>query len=79
MRRHRFEPAALVMGLVLLALATAFLLDADGVWDLSDPHLTIPLAGGGLALAAAVAVVTQFVRSVRDLRARRPPRTRRPS
>jgi hypothetical protein len=76
MKRHRFEPGALVMGLVLLALTTAFLLDATGVWDLSDADLTIPLAGGGLALAAAVAVVTQVVRTVRGHRARQ---TRRPS
>jgi cytochrome oxidase assembly protein ShyY1 len=36
-RRHRFEPAALVMGLVLITLAVFFLLDASGVWDLSRP------------------------------------------
>jgi hypothetical protein len=70
MNRHRFEPAALVMGLVLLALTAAFLLDATGVWDLSDTHRSVPLAGGGLLLAAAVAVVTQVVRSVRGHRAR---------
>ncbi|MDX6355254.1 MAG: hypothetical protein QOF98_2157 [Streptomyces sp.] len=75
MKRHRFEPGALVMGLVLLALTAAFLLDATGVWDLSDTHLTIPLAGSGLALAAAVAVVTQIVRTVRGRRARPDRRT----
>jgi hypothetical protein len=71
MKRHPFEPGALVLGLVLLALSAAFLLDATDVWDLSDTRLTIPVAGGGLALAAAVAVVTQIVRSVRRRRARR--------
>ena len=30
MRRHRFEPAALVIGLVLLTLTTFFVLDACG-------------------------------------------------
>lgn len=70
MRRHRFEPAALVMGLVLLGLTTAFLLDACGVWHLT-PHRSVRLAGGGLALAAATAVLTQAVRSVRGRRARR--------
>ncbi|MEC3996514.1 hypothetical protein VSR01_24585 [Actinacidiphila sp. DG2A-62] len=42
MRRHRFEPAALVMGLVTLALAVFFLLDAAGVWDLSSPTAPSP-------------------------------------
>lgn len=71
MKRHRFEPAALVMGLVLLALAAAFVLDVCGVWDLSDPRRTAPWAGGGLALAAAATMVTQAVRTVRGLRRRR--------
>lgn len=74
MRRHGFEPAALVTGLVLLALTTAFLLDAGGVWDLSEPARSVPLAGGGLVVAAVTAIVTQAVRSVRGRRARRPGR-----
>ncbi|WP_202235592.1 hypothetical protein [Actinacidiphila reveromycinica] len=74
MRRHRFEPAALAMGLVLVALAGFFLLDVLGVWDLSDPHRTIPIAGTGLGLVAATAVVTQGVRTARALRRRRSPR-----
>jgi hypothetical protein len=65
MRRHRFEPAALVMGLVLLTLMTFFILDVCGVWDLSRPRLTGPVAGIGLALVAATAIVTQAVRTVR--------------
>lgn len=71
MKRHRFEPAALVMGLVLLGLTTAFWLDALGVWDLSDPGRSAPIAVAGLALAAGTAVLTQAVRSVRGRRARR--------
>lgn len=71
MRRHRFEPAALVMGLVLIGLTVAFLLDAGRVWDLSRPEVSIPLAGGGLLLVAATAIVTQGVRLVRARRARR--------
>ncbi|SEO17902.1 hypothetical protein SAMN05216267_101938 [Actinacidiphila rubida] len=71
MRRHRFEPAALVMGLVLIGLTVAFLLDAGQVWDLSDTRETVPVAGSGLALVAVTAVVTQAVRSVRGRRARR--------
>jgi hypothetical protein len=77
MRRHRFEPAALVMGLVLLAVMTAFILDACGVWDLSDPHRSVPPAACGVALAAVTAAVTQGVRSVRGRRAR-PGRSPRP-
>ncbi|WUH91405.1 hypothetical protein OG900_15695 [Streptomyces sp. NBC_00433] len=72
MRRHRFEPAALVMGLVLITLTVFFLLDAGGVWDLR-PSRSGPLAVGGLALAAAAGVVTQAARSVRARRARRRP------
>jgi hypothetical protein len=70
-RRHRFEPAAVVTGLVLLFLSTAFVLDACGVWDLSDPDRSVPLAGAGIVLAAVTAGLTQTVRAVRDLRARR--------
>lgn len=70
MRRHRFEPAALVMGLVLLTLMTFFILDVCGVWDLSRPRRTVPIAGSGLALAAATAIVTQVVRTVRGHRPR---------
>lgn len=71
MRRHRFEPAALVMGLVLLFLCTAFVLDACGVWDLSDPARSAPMACLGLAAAAATAVLTQAVRTVRNRLSRR--------
>lgn len=71
MRRHRFEPAALVMGLVLLFLCTAFVLDACGVWDLSDPVRSARIAGAGLGATAATAVLTQVVRFVRSRRTRR--------
>ncbi|WP_405586431.1 hypothetical protein [Streptomyces sp. NBC_01190] len=71
MKRHRFEPAALVMGLVLLSIMAAFILDLCGVLDLSEPARSIPLAGAGLVLAAATAIVTQGVRGVRS-RVRRP-------
>ncbi|WP_335978163.1 MULTISPECIES: hypothetical protein [Streptomycetaceae] len=73
MRRHRFEPAALVTGLVLVTLAVFFLLDVLGVWDLSDPRLTSALAGAGLGLVVATSVVTQGVRTVLALRRRRSP------
>ncbi len=71
MRRHRFEPAALVMGLVLLFMSTAFVLDSCGVWNLSYPRRSVPMAVAGIALAAATAILTQGVRFVRSLRARR--------
>lgn len=64
MRRHRFEPAALVMGLVLCTLAVFFLLDAGRVWHL-EWRTAAWLAGGGLVLAAATGVLTQAVRTVR--------------
>jgi len=78
-KRHRFEPAALVMGLVLLTLTTFFLLDACGVWDLSAPRRNVYLAGSGLLLVAVTAVVTQAVRAVRTRRTRQRTRTRRPA
>lgn len=71
MRRHRFEPAALVMGLVLIGLTVAFLLDAGRVWHLSTPEQTVPMAAGGLLLVAVTAVVTQGVRLARARRERR--------
>jgi len=69
MRRHRFEPAALVMGLVLLTLTVFFLLDACQVWNL-DTRRSVPIVIGGLALTALTAIVTQVARGARDLRAR---------
>ncbi|CAG6391569.1 hypothetical protein NMG29_22415 [Streptomyces cocklensis] len=72
MRRHRFEPAALVMGLVLITLTVFFLLDAGGVWDL-HPWTAGALAFGGLVLAAAAGIVTQAARTVRARRERRRP------
>lgn len=65
MRRHRFEPAALMMGLALLGVMTAFVLDACGVWDLSQPRRSVPVAASALLLATVTAMVTQIVRSVR--------------
>jgi hypothetical protein len=56
-KRHGFRPAALVMGLVLLALAAAFLLDASGAWDLA-PRLSLPLAAGGLTIAAVATALS---------------------
>lgn len=73
MRRHRFEPASLMMGLVLLGLTTAFVLDACRVWDLSKPTRSVPMAVGGLLLVVATAGVTQIVRIARARRARRRP------
>ncbi|WP_329135612.1 hypothetical protein OG552_22315 [Streptomyces sp. NBC_01476] len=73
MRRHRFEPAALVMGLVLLTITTAFVLDACGVWDLSDPDASAQLAGSGFVAVLLTAIVTQGVRSVRGRSARKRP------
>lgn len=73
MKRHRFEPAALMMGLVLITLAVFFLLDVLGAWDLSDWHRTATAAGAGLGLVVATAVVTHGARTVRALRKRRSP------
>lgn len=69
MRRHRFEPAALVMGLVLLTLTTFFVLDACQVWDLR-PRRSVPIVAGGLLLTMATVVATQVTRAVRGRRER---------
>jgi hypothetical protein len=69
-RRHRFEPAALVMGLVLLTLMTCFILDVCRVWELR-PGRSIPLVVGGLLLTVATATLTQVVRAVRGRRTQR--------
>ncbi|MER5778669.1 hypothetical protein ABT144_31170 [Streptomyces sp. NPDC002039] len=67
MRRHEFQPGRLIAGLVLLTAGTLRLLDAAGEVDL--PWLAVvPMAAGGLALAAVVGVVTYAVR--RDRRER---------
>ncbi|MET9957507.1 hypothetical protein ABZ128_00160 [Streptomyces sp. NPDC006326] len=67
MRRHEFQPGRLLAGLVLLAAAVLYLLDATGGADLPW-FLVLPMAAGGLALAALVGMVTYAVR--RDRRDR---------
>ncbi|EST29447.1 hypothetical protein N566_22035 [Streptomycetaceae bacterium MP113-05] len=68
MSRHRFEPARLLMGLMLCGAATAYLLD---VADAVDLHplllaLTVPAA---LALGLLVATVTFATRRTGSRRA----------
>ncbi|MEU9418317.1 hypothetical protein [Streptomyces sp. NPDC051000] len=67
MRRHEFQPGRLIAGLVLLTAGTLCLLDAAGEVDLPW-FAVVPMAVGGLALAAVVGVVTYAVR--RDRRER---------
>jgi uncharacterized integral membrane protein len=62
--RHGFEPAALLTGLILLALSAAFLLDASGAWHLAGRR-SLPLAAGALALAAVGALLSRIVRGRR--------------
>jgi hypothetical protein len=64
-RRHRFDPAAFLTGLVLLAVAVAFLLDASGAWRITR-HGAVLLAGGGLVLATSSAIVSRIVRARRS-------------
>lgn len=69
MRRHRFEPAKLVAGLVLLCGATLGLLDASDALRQPDwvPLAVVP---PGLALAALVAAVGYAARHRARRRAR---------
>ncbi|MEV7727585.1 hypothetical protein ACIRP0_03110 [Streptomyces sp. NPDC101733] len=67
MRRHEFQPGRLLAGLVLIASGVLYLLDAAGEADVAW-FAVVPLALGGLALAALVGLVTYAVR--RDQRDR---------
>jgi hypothetical protein len=60
-RPYRFEPARLVLGLPLLGAGLAFVLDAQGVWQLPTGLLLafLPLA---LLLGTAAGMVTSLVR-----------------
>ncbi len=60
-RRPRFEPAALVAGLVFLAVAVGGGCDAAGVWH-PKPVLLLPVLGGGLVLMNLVRLLTAVVR-----------------
>lgn len=60
-RRRRFEPAALVAGLVFLAVAAGFGCDAAGAWH-PAPLLTLPVVVGGLLLTGVVRAVTALRR-----------------
>ncbi|MGW7351715.1 hypothetical protein [Streptomyces sp. NPDC054784] len=57
MKRHRFEPARLVLGLLLLGIGALYVLDAVGEADVSTPVLLV-LVPAALLVGAAVAVVT---------------------
>ncbi|RKT06418.1 hypothetical protein BX286_4460 [Streptomyces sp. 3211.6] len=67
MRRHEFQPGRLLAGLVLTSAGVLYLLDAAGETDLPW-FLVVPMAFGGLSLAALVGLVTYAVR--RDRRDR---------
>ncbi|GHI87894.1 hypothetical protein [Streptomyces xanthophaeus] len=67
MRRHEFQPGRLVAGVALTVAGVLYLLDSSGEADL--PWFTVvPLALGGLSLAALVGMMTYAVR--RDRRDR---------
>ncbi|MER5733190.1 hypothetical protein ABT084_33495 [Streptomyces sp. NPDC002138] len=74
MPRHEFQPGRLLAGLVLLAGGVLYLLDAAGERDVPW-YLILPMAFGGLALAALVGVTTYAVR--RDRRDRIRPSSER--
>ncbi|GAB2938359.1 hypothetical protein [Streptomyces mayteni] len=70
-RRHRFEPARLVLGLALLLVAVIHLARALGD-DVSMPvPALLALPGIALLLAAAVAMVTVAARHNHAGRAKR--------
>ncbi|MGK5529200.1 hypothetical protein [Streptomyces sp. URMC 129] len=63
-RRHRFEPARLVLGLALIAIAAVHLLRVTGRGEVPLPVLAA-LLPAALLLAAAVAVVVFAARRAR--------------
>ncbi|WKD33043.1 hypothetical protein [Streptomyces xanthophaeus] len=67
MRRHEFQPGRLIAGLALMVAGVLYLLDTTGEADLPW-FAVIPIAMGGLTLAALVGLVTYAVR--RDRRDR---------
>ncbi|MER5931664.1 hypothetical protein [Streptomyces sp. NPDC002054] len=67
MRRHEFQPGRLLAGLVLLVAGVLYLLDATGEADLAW-WVIVPMAMGGLSLAALLGLITYAVR--RDQRDR---------
>ncbi|GEB48841.1 hypothetical protein [Streptomyces cacaoi] len=68
MTRHPFEPARLLLGLVMVAVAVAYLLDASGEWDV--PHWVLPIVvPAALLLAGCTALATLWAR--RSLASRR--------
>ncbi|MCQ8769260.1 hypothetical protein [Streptomyces telluris] len=65
MGRHDFEPGKLVVGLVLLGCAVAYLGAARG--DLHFPsYMLLPVLGAGFCLAGVVSSVAFAVRRRRD-------------
>lgn len=53
-----FRPSALIAGLVFLAVAAGFGLDAAGAWH-APLVLLPPVVGGGLALAGVAGVISR--------------------
>ncbi|MEH6377615.1 hypothetical protein V7793_25250 [Streptomyces sp. KLMMK] len=65
MRRHDFEPGKLVVGLVLLGCAVAYLGAARG--DLHFPsYVLLPVLGAGFCLAGVVSSVAFTLRRKKD-------------
>ncbi|MGH3312468.1 MAG: hypothetical protein ACRDP3_18095 [Streptomyces sp.] len=61
MSPHRFEPARLVFGLLLLGVALTYAADALGGWDVPGPLLLV-VVPAALVTAAFTALATYAVR-----------------
>lgn len=76
MIRHPFEPSRLLLGLVLLGAAAAYLMDASGAWQVPSWALLV-IVPAALVLAGFTALLTLLVR--RSLARRRDPDAARAS
>jgi hypothetical protein len=67
MTRHRFEPARLLMGLLLCGVAVAYVLDVVGAFDV-HPALLALLVPATLMIGAVVGTSTFLFRRARARR-----------
>ncbi|MDJ1135962.1 hypothetical protein [Streptomyces iconiensis] len=61
MIRHSFEPSRLLLGLIMLGAAVAYLMDASGTWEVPFWALLV-IVPAALVLAGLTALMTLVTR-----------------